>query len=71
LTTLVLSQCLLPRHRVRNIFLKRVILALEWFSVPFIVTFLSALPALDAQTRLMFGKYMEFWVTQKQRGKKK
>ncbi len=71
LTTLVLSQCLLPRKRVRNIFFKRVILALEWFSVPLIVTFLSALPALEAQTRLMLGKYMEFWVTDKQRRKKR
>jgi hypothetical protein len=32
-----------------------------------IVVFLSALPALDAQTKLMFGKYMEFWVTEKKR----
>ena len=36
-------------------------------TVPFIYVFLSALPALEAQTRLMFGKYMEFWVTEKKR----
>ena len=48
-------------------FLKRIILAIEWLLVPLIIVFLSALPALDAQTRLMFGRYMEFWVTDKKR----
>ena len=71
LTTLVLSQCLLPRRKVRHLFFKRIVLALEWFFVPLIVTFLSALPALEAQTRLMLGKYMEFWVTDKQRKHKR
>ncbi len=70
-TTIVLSLCLLPKKKVRNPFLKRVGLALEWLLVPMIITFLSALPALDAQTRLMFGKYMEFWVTDKTRKRKK
>jgi hypothetical protein len=37
---------------------------------PKISIFLSAIPALDAQTRLMFGEYMEFRVTEK-RGKRK
>jgi len=27
--------------------------------------FFSALPALDAQARLMLGKYMGFWPTEK------
>jgi cellulose synthase/poly-beta-1,6-N-acetylglucosamine synthase-like glycosyltransferase len=42
-------------------------LALEWFLQPFIMIFFTALPALDAQTRLMLGKYMGFWVTPKTR----
>jgi hypothetical protein len=37
--------------------------------VPVILLFLSALPALDAQTRLMSGRYMEFWVSDKRRSK--
>lgn len=66
--TVVLSLCLLPKKHVRNPLLKRIGFALEWLLVPAIVVFLSAMPALDAQTRLMFGAYMEFWVTEKKRG---
>ncbi|MFH1175202.1 MAG: glycosyltransferase family 2 protein [bacterium] len=40
---------------------------LQWVVVPVVAPFLGALPALDAQTRLMLGKYMEFWVTEKVR----
>ncbi|MBI3306291.1 MAG: hypothetical protein HYZ84_00590 [Candidatus Omnitrophica bacterium] len=65
--TIVLSMFLLPRQKTRNPFLKRVILALEWLLVPLVFTFLSTTPALDAQTRLMAGKSMEFQVTEKKR----
>ena len=33
----------------------------------FALLFLSAMPALDAQTRLMFNKRMEFWVSDKRK----
>jgi len=66
-TTIVLSLLLLPRQEARRPFLKHVGLACEWLLVPLTATFLSALPALDAQTRLMLGKHMEFWVTEKTR----
>jgi hypothetical protein len=39
---------------------KHVLLVLEWIFVPFIILIVGSLPALDAQTRLMFAKYMEF-----------
>ncbi len=42
-------------------------LALQWVLTPLIMIVLIAVPALDAQTRLMLGKYMGFWVTPKHR----
>jgi hypothetical protein len=67
-TTIVLSVLLLPRPRVTFSILKRLGLAIEWLLVPLSATFLSALPALDAQTRLMLGRSMEFWVADKRLG---
>lgn len=64
---IILSLLLLPKRKVRHNLLRRLGHAFEWLLIPPISIFLSALPALDAQTRLMFGKYMEFWVTVKKR----
>lgn len=44
---------------------KYFIFAFGWFFFPFMMIFFTSLPALDAQTRLMLGKYMSFWVTEK------
>lgn len=67
LITIVLSLSLLPRKKVKYSFWIRLGHAFEWLLVPAIAIFFSGLPALDAQTRLMFGRYMEFWVTEKTR----
>jgi cellulose synthase/poly-beta-1,6-N-acetylglucosamine synthase-like glycosyltransferase len=40
-------------------------LYLQWFTVPVVSLFLSALPGLDAHTRLMLGKRLEYRVTEK------
>ncbi|MBI3313167.1 MAG: glycosyltransferase family 2 protein [Candidatus Omnitrophica bacterium] len=69
--TIVMALLLLPRQKMRNSFLKRVVFALEWLLVPLVFTFLSTTPALDAQTRLMRGSTMEFQITEKKRRKKK
>ena len=41
----------------------------QWILAPVVSIFLNAVAALDAQTRLMFGKYMEYQVTEKAVGK--
>ncbi len=69
ITSIILSVALLPKTNVRYPILVKIGHALEWLMIPFILVFLGALPALDAQTRLMFGKYLEFWVSNKGRGK--
>lgn len=48
-----------PRPKGVSVF-KNVLLVLEWIFVPFIILIVSSLPAIDAQSRLMFAKYMEF-----------
>lgn len=40
---------------------------IQWVLVPVVLVTISTLPAIDAQTSLMFGKYLEFRVTNKSR----
>ncbi|MBI2334224.1 glycosyltransferase family 2 protein [Candidatus Daviesbacteria bacterium] len=49
-----------------NIF-ARVWSYLQWLLIPIILITISALPAIDAQTSLMFGRKLEFRVTNKAR----
>ncbi len=46
---------------------QKLFMVLQWILVPVTIIVFSALPGLEAQTRLMFGKYMGFWVTPKHR----
>jgi hypothetical protein len=63
----VISLTLLPRRPKEKSRLIYVVLALQWILVPVTMIVFSALPGLDAQTRLMLGRYMGFWVTPKTR----
>jgi hypothetical protein len=38
---------------------------LQWFLFPVVGMILVNLPALDAQTRLLTGRYLEYRVTEK------
>ncbi|MEK7665186.1 MAG: glycosyltransferase family 2 protein [Patescibacteria group bacterium] len=46
---------------------KRISIFLQWIFLPVTLIIFGAFPALDAQIRLMLGKYMGFWVTEKVR----
>lgn len=53
-----------PRPNRRNLF-SYILQPLEFLLLPIIGFFFSALPGLDAHTRLMLGKYIEYRVTEK------
>ena len=46
---------------------KHVLMVLQWPLLFVTIIIFGSLPGLDAQTRLMLGKYMGFWVTPKSR----
>jgi hypothetical protein len=63
----IISFSLLPPPPIETRVHQKLFMILQWVLVPFTIIIFGALPALDAQTRLMFGKYMGFWVTPKHR----
>ena len=60
------SLSLTPVHQKKN-WLGQLSLCFQWLFAPIVSIFLSAIPALDAQTRLLFGRYLEYKVTEKVR----
>lgn len=66
-TSAILSVILLPPRPPHYGKLKYAWMLLQWVLFPINLIFFGAIPAMDAQTRLMLGKYMGFWVTPKER----
>jgi uncharacterized membrane protein len=65
LVWIFLSWAILPSRPKDVSWTKNIVMTIEWIIVPFIILILGSIPALDAQTRLMLGKYMEFIPTEK------
>jgi hypothetical protein len=65
LVWIILSRTILPPRPKGVKWIKNVIMIIEWVIVPFIILVLGSTPALDAQTRLMLGRHMDFFPTEK------
>src|SRR3989338_3788668 len=65
----ILSIVLLPPRPPQFGRFKHLLMIIQWLLFPITTILLGTIPALDAQTRLMLGKYMGFWVTPKVRRK--
>jgi hypothetical protein len=61
----IISLTLIPPRPEDKSKLRYFVMATQWILVPATMIIFSAIPGLDAQTRLMFGRYMGFWVTPK------
>ena len=63
----ILSMLILPPMPKTISKLRKIFIFGQWIFLPVTLIVFGSLPALDAQIRLMFGKYMGFWVTEKRR----
>lgn len=68
LLSAILSIPLLPPRPESHPKHKYVIMFLQWVLLPINMIFVGAVPAIDAVTHLMFGKYLGFNISQKKRG---
>lgn len=62
----LISIALVPYNPKKGL-LGQIALLAQWILIPIVSIVLSAIPAIDAQTRLMFGNYLEYKVTVKAR----
>lgn len=64
----ILSFFITPRRTKKYSWLKNIMFGLESLFMPLTALFITAPPAMDAMTRLMFKKYFgSFWVSEKKR----
>lgn len=63
--SMYINMVLLPKRPGRYSKWKSWGMIFQWVLSPIVSSAFGSAPAIDAQTRLMFGKYMEFWVTPK------
>ena len=61
----ILSVLMLPPRPKKHGFYKYPIMFFQWILFPYCMIVFGSIPAIDAQTRLMLGKYMGFNVTKK------
>jgi hypothetical protein len=65
LVLVVVEQRIVPPRPAEWSAYQRFLSYAQWLALPFVGIFFSTLPALDAQTRLLTGRYLEYRVTEK------
>lgn len=65
--SVIISFSFLPKRPLHKKRFYVFYMILQWILVPITIPLFGAIPGLDAQTRLMLGRYMGFWVTPKHR----
>jgi len=63
----IISTLLLPKRPKNYGFAKSLSMVAQWLILPLSIVFFGSFPGMEAQTRLMLGKYMGFFVTPKAR----
>ncbi len=63
--TIILDLFLKPRRKEKVSIFKFLTEQIQWITFPYVTFIFGAIPGLDAQTRLLFGKYMEYRLTEK------
>lgn len=66
-TSAIFAGAVLPERPEKYGKMRHVGMFAQWLLFPVKSIFFGSFPALEAQTRLMLGKYMGFWVTPKSR----
>ncbi len=61
----IIFDTLLRPRRGKTTLLQKILTPLEWIVNPLVGLFLTSIPGLEAHTRLLFGKYLEYYVTKK------
>jgi len=62
-----LSLSILPARPTKTRIIRWITMVGQWLLLPITIIFFSSIPAIDAQTRLMLGRYLGFYVTEKKR----
>lgn len=62
-----LSLTLIPRRPIGTHPASSLVLVLQWLLLPVTLICFGAIPAIEAQTRLMLGKYLGFYVAEKKK----